>query len=172
MNTIYNIDFDKLVGLLTPTFLRKERMLAWLRIFVMPLKTLHYELMQRRDLRNSNSDLYRLAHNGQVCYLRKALNDNFDNKERRITLSDGNLYKPQYIYTEAENKPRYLGTMHLYREVDYSDTGVDFIVKVPLEVWQAQKTETGRIGEYRFYNMEALINYYKLAGKRYIIELL
>ena len=167
---MYNIDFDKLIGLLTPTILRKAEILAFLRALVTPLKRIHYDFSQKRNTRNG--DLYRLKHNGQVCYLRKMLNDNFDSGQRRIKIIDGNLFKAKYIYTEAEQKPVYLGVMHLNRNVDYAETGVDFIVKIPLEVWHAHKTETSQIGEPRFYAIEAFIDFYKLAGKRYIIELL
>ena len=61
--------------------------------------------------------------------------------------------------------------MYLRRGVDYADTGVDFIVKVPQEVWDSQKTPTSEIGRYRFFEMEALIDFYKLASKRYMIAL-
>lgn len=165
-----NIDFDRLVGLLTPTILRRAKMLAFLRILVAPLKRIHYDFLQKRNARNG--DLYRLNHNGQVCYLRKMLNDNFDPEKRRIRILDGNLFKAKYIYTEGEQKPVFLGTMYLNRNVDYADKGVDFIVKIPLEVWQLHKSETVQIGEERFYAIEAFVDYYKLAGKRYIIELL
>lgn len=166
----YHIDFDKLVGLLLPTFLRKRKMIAWLGAWVAPLKSLHYKFYQKRNA--LNGDLYRLAHNGQVCYLRKVLNDNFDNEKRRIRIIDANQYESQYIYTEGEQKPHHLGTIYLYRNADYADTGVDFIVKIPLEIWLGEKTETSQIGEYRFYKIEAFIDFYRLAGKRYIIELL
>ena len=33
----YNLNINKLTELLTPTFLRKERMLAWLRVIHFPL---------------------------------------------------------------------------------------------------------------------------------------
>ncbi|MDO5106591.1 hypothetical protein, partial [Capnocytophaga sp.] len=149
---------------------RKSKILAFLRLLITPLKRIHYDFSQKRN--NQNGDLYRLKHNGQVCYLRKVLNDNFDKEQRRIKIIDGNQFKAKYIYTEGEQKPVYLGTMYLNRDVDYAETGVDFIVKIPLEVWKRQKTETNQIGELRFYAIEALIDYYKLAGKRYIIELL
>lgn len=150
----YNLDINKLTALLTPTFLRKEKFLARLR-------ALHFPLIKVIDDFNfhRNENLYNLTHNGQVCHLRKVLNDRFDVSARRIKITDGNRYKREYIYTLGEQKPRYLGKMYLRQNTDYSDTGVDFIVLIP----------RGLI--YNEYEMKALIEFYKLASKRYKIEI-
>ena len=128
-------------------------MLAWLR-------ALHFPLIEIVDdfNCNRNQNLYKLAHNGQVCYLRKVLNDRFDIAQRRIKIIDGNKYKREYIYTDGEKKPKFLGTMYLRDDADYSDTGVDFVVLIP----------TGL--NYNDYEMRALIDFYKLASKRYKIQ--
>lgn len=149
----YNVNINKLTELLTPTFLRKEKHLAWLR-------ALHFPLIKVIDDFNlkRNENLYNLKHNGQVCYLRKGLNDRFDISQRRIKIMDGNQFKRKYIYTDSEQKPQYLGVMYLRDDADYSDTGVDFIVQVPPNL------------VYNEYEMKALINFYKLASKRYKIE--
>ena len=118
---IFNFKIEKLVILLIPSFLRKTRMVGWIRTLSAPISQLYYDFIQKRYL-----DIKKLGLNGQVCYLRKALN--------------------------------------------YSDTGVDFIVKIPLEIWEAKKIPTSEIGKYRFFEIEALIDFYKLASKRYIIE--
>ncbi len=165
-NKVYDIDVKKLSVLLLPTFLRKPKMVAWLHSLVTPLVSLHYVFMQKRA-----ADLYNLNHNGQVCYLRGALNDAFDVELRRIQITDGNRYKRQYIYTEGENKPKYLGTMYLHDDSVYGDTGVDFMVLLPFDVWNEHRTEVG-IGQFRFYKIEALVDFYRLAGKRYKIDLL
>ena len=108
---------------------------------------------------NSRRDnLYNLDHNSQKCYLRAVLNDRFDISSRRIRIEDGNKYKRQYIYTDGEQKPKFLGTMFLYDDADYSDTGVDFIVLVPSDL------------QYNTYEMQALLDFYKLASKRYKIQ--
>lgn len=162
---MYNIDFEKLIGLLTPTILRRAKMLAFLRMLVVPLKRIHYDFLQKRNARNG--DLYRLGHNGQVCYLRKMLNDNFDNKQRRIRILNGNKFRRKYIYTQGENKTIYLGTMYLRNRSDYADTGTDFIVELPKDIWQYHRMEQNSTE--RFYTIEAFIDFYKLAGKRYKI---
>lgn len=161
----YNIDFDKLVGLLLPTSLRKRKMFSWLGVLLTPLKRIHYDFLQKRN--EKNGDLYRLQHNGQVCYLRKVLNDNFDPEKRRIKIIDGNQFKRKYIYTEGEQKPVFLGKIFLRERSDYADTGVDFLVELPKEVWLYHRTQQN--GTEHFYTIEAFIDFYKLAGKRYKI---
>ena len=164
MSKVLDVDFNKLAGLLTPTFLRKPVFLSWLKVFITPIITLHDRFKKKRE-----SDLYKLSHNGQVCYLRKVLNDEFDPDLRRIEITDGNRYTPQYIYTEAEEKPKFLGTMYLRDDSVYGDTGADFLVLLPFEIWDAHKKEIS-IGNYRFYDIESIVNYYRLASKRYKID--
>ncbi|MDB0600683.1 hypothetical protein PL373_05900 [Tenacibaculum maritimum] len=164
MSKVFDINYNRLVGILTPVVLRKPKMMSWLQVLVSPITSLHYKFQMKRKL-----DLYKLEHNGQVCYLRKVLNDAFDASERRIQITDGNRFIPQYIYTEGEEKPTYLGEMYLRDESVYQDTGVDFIVLLPLGIWNAHKTQI-RIGEYRFYDIESVIDFYRLASKRYKIE--
>lgn len=148
----YKVNVDRLTELLVPTFLRKQKHLAWLRMLHFPIIKVVDDFNFRRD-----ETLYNLKHNGQVCYLRKVLNDRFDISQRRIKIIDGNQFKRKYIYTDGEQKPQYLGVMFLRDDADYEDTSVDFIVQVPLKL------------VYNDYEMKALIDFYKLAGKRYKI---
>lgn len=151
---MYNLNIDKLLVLLTPTFLRKPKLIAWLRTLAMPLNKLLDDFKVHRE-----RDLYNLAHNSQVCYLRKALNDEFDPQLRRIKIEDGRQKQRQYIYPRSANKPLYLGKIYLYQRGDYIDGGVDFVVVLPHGL------------EYDRYKLEALVNFYKLAGKRWTIEI-
>ena len=151
---MYNLNIDKLLVLLTPTFLRKPKLVAWLRTLATPLHKLLYDFQ-----RTSQDNLYNLAHNSQVCYLRKALNDEFDDEQRRIRIEDGKQKQRLYIYPRSANKPLYLGKLFLYQRGDYIDGGVDFIVVLPKDL------------TYDKYKLEALVNFYKLAGKRWTIEI-
>nr|DAO69945.1 MAG TPA: hypothetical protein [Caudoviricetes sp.] len=150
---MYNLNIDKLLVLLTPTFLRKPKLVAWLRTLSTPLYKLLYDFQ-----RASQDNLYNLAHNSQVCYLRKALNDEFDDEQRRIRIEDGKQKQRLYIYPRSANKPLYLVKIFLYQRGDYIDGGVDFIVVLPKDL------------TYDKYKLEALVNFYKLAGKRWTIE--
>lgn len=148
----WNINFQRLSVLLLPTFLRSDVMKAWVYLQLQLIENIHYDWKQFRA-----ANLYKLGHNSQKCYLRGALNDRFDTQLRRIRIDDGNSFKRQYIYTDGEQKPKYLGTMYLYDDSDYADTGVDFIVVVPMDL------------QYSTYEMIALVDFYKLASKRYKI---
>lgn len=150
---MYNLNIDKLLALLTPTFLRKPKLVGWLRTLATPLHKLLYDFHNARI-----SDLYNLTHNSQVCYLRKALNDEFDDEKRRIRIEDGKQKQRLYIYPRSANKPLFLGKFFLYQRGDYIDGGVDFIVVLPKDL------------TYDKYKLEALVNFYKLAGKRWEIN--
>ncbi len=149
----YKVNYNKLLVLLTPTFLRKDVFIQFVQKVVSPITSIYDDWFRMR-----NENLYKLAHNGQVCYLRKALNDKFDPVLRRIQIGNGNKFKRQYIYTRAEQKPKFLGTMYLYSRTDYADTGVDFIIYVPTELVNVQ-----------FYEIDALIQFYREGVKRYKI---
>lgn len=154
MSAMYNFNIDKLLVLLTPTFLRKPKLVAWLRTLAMPLNKLLDDFKGHRE-----RDLYNLTHNSQVCYLRKALNDEFDPQLRRIKIEDGTRNIRRYIYQRNINRPLYLGRMFLYLRGNYIDGGVDFVVVLPRGL------------EYDKYKLEALVNFYKLAGKRWTIRI-
>lgn len=151
---MYNLNIDKLLVLLTPTFLRKPKLVAWLRMLATPLHKLLYTFQQART-----ADLYNLAHNSQICYLRKVLNDEFDPQLRRIKIEDGHRNARRYIYQRNVNRPLYLGKVFLYQRGAYIDGGVDFVVVLPQGL------------EYDRYKLDAYVNFYKLAGKRWTIRI-
>lgn len=158
----FEVDYNKLGILLLPTFLRKPRLVGYLQSLLVPLITIH-DLWKEKRI----DDWYTLNHTGQVCYLRKVLNDRLDPDPidgRRIYIGEGTLVDRQYIYTHAETlldekKKVFLGKMFIYRRNEYRDTGVDFVVYVPQEIIN---TESDRLN--------SLIRFYKLAGKRYQIQ--
>lgn len=151
---MFNIDYNKLILWLVPTFLRKSKMIALLRVYCAPVSVLYSAFLANRQ-----NNLYKLNHNGQVFSMEKMLNDLFDNALRRVYVTDGFTKDPTYIYTEAENKPKHLGALILYNEGDYADTGVDFLVWIPAML----ATEQTKLA------MKGQIDFYKLAGKRYKI---
>ncbi|WP_286513385.1 hypothetical protein [Empedobacter falsenii] len=150
----YKINFDKLVVMLLPTYLRKPRMIAFITLFSAELTKLYNAWLVKKI-----EDEKWLYHNSQVCKLRKILNDEFDDLQRRIIITDGQLYERKYIYTLGEKKPVKLGKIYIRQASDYADTGIDFFVIVPVEINIKQNK----------YKLEALINRYRLASKRYKI---
>jgi hypothetical protein len=149
----YKIDFDRLILLLLPTFLRKQILFAYVKALMSPIASLHYKWGQMRA-----ENLKMLSYNSQRCYMRGALNDRYDPDLRRITI-DGTLNIEQdYIYTQAENLDVYLGVMYLEQEFNYVNSKVDYLVNVPREVMNTKLNE-----------IVATIEFYNLAGKQYQI---
>lgn len=70
---IFRVDFDKWVLTLLPSFLRRRVMFALCRAAIAPIRTLYGRFGKAR-----RAHLFALTHNGQVCYLRAALNEAFD----------------------------------------------------------------------------------------------
>lgn len=69
---MFEIDFKRLMALLLPTFLRKPVLFGLLRAAVNPIESLYAQFVASRK-----EHLFRLTHNGQVCYLRAGLNETF-----------------------------------------------------------------------------------------------
>jgi hypothetical protein len=150
----FSIDYSRLGVLLIPTFLRKPLAVGFVQAFLMPVSKLHYQFNQKRQ-----ADWYKLNNTGQVCYLRKVLNDALDVAQRRIYIDEGNSFPRKYIYTRTEKKPVFIGKMFIYQNSEYTNTGVDFIVYAPAEILDTQ-----------FNELNSLITFYKLASKRYKIQ--
>lgn len=150
----FEVNYNKLVWQWFPVQLRKAALVQITYCYMRPLIQRHYWWKQYRE-----SNIYKLSHNGQICYLRKALNDTFDQDLRRIYIDGtGGDATKTYIYTDAENQPKYLGTIYLRGSLEFQDTGADFIVYVPASIMATQN-----------YEVRALIDFYKLGGKRYLI---
>lgn len=149
----HKVDYDKLILLLLPTFLRKPVLFGYLKALVSPIASLHYRWSKMRD-----ENLKKLSYNCQRCYFRGALNDKFDPVLRRITFDDTLSLQQDYIYTQAENLDVYLGTMWLEQDFNYAGSTVDYLVLVPRDIMNAKLNE-----------IVALIEFYNLAGKQYQI---
>lgn len=152
----YKVDFIKLFINWLPTFIRLPGWVDMYKSLAEPLARLHDDWLVFRS-----SNLYKLSHNAQIPFFEKALNDSLDPSERRIRIIDGNRFGRLYIYTNGEQKPLFLNTAYLRPSTDFVDTGVDFIVLVPELVLQLQPAL-----------LKSLIEFYKLASKRYKIEII
>jgi hypothetical protein len=153
----YRIDYDRLAILMLPTFLRKPILVGFVQALLQPIASLHRDWLVKRT-----EDWYLLEHTGQVCRLRKVLNDNLDNVQRRITIASGSAFVQEYIWTETEAEKQWIDdTFYVYSEDEYENTGVDFVVFVPQSVIDTEP-----------FKLDYIIKFYKLAGKRYGIEVL
>jgi hypothetical protein len=155
----YKIDWDILVINLLPTFLRKPALVGYVQALISPIVSLHHNWYNWRI-----DNIYKLEHTGQVCSLRKSLNDKFDPVERRIYISSGQFFDTTYIFTEAEEQDVWLETeeeeetIWIRTEAETADTGLDFIVYVPEQIYDTQ-----------IHGLHAHIKFYKAGGKRYNI---
>ncbi|WP_281233515.1 hypothetical protein [Flavobacterium gelatinilyticum] len=155
----FNIDWNILALDNLLTMIRKPLISAFAQILLKPVNSLYYKWYNWRQ-----DNIYKLEHTGQVCSLEGSLNDKFDPLERRIYITDGQFFRPFYIYTEGENKPQYLYTegennpIYLRTESETADTGLDFIVYVPEALINTQ-----------IHELRAHVNFYKAGGKRYEI---
>ncbi len=155
----YNINYNRLGVLLLPTFLRKPNLVTFVQTLLLPIDSLYYIWYNWRI-----DNIIKIEHSGQVCYLRKILNDEFDPVQRRIRVESGNVFETTYIYTTGEGKDVLMHTENeneviwLRNESETADSGLDFIVWVPSEVHKAS-----------FFRLRAQINFYKAGGKRYNI---
>jgi hypothetical protein len=155
---IYDINYRKLVALLLPTFLRAPLTLAFLRSAAHPAAL----LKSRLDTYRADTD-YRLQHNGQVCRLRKALNDRFDPVARRIRISDADTNRQIAVIHVREVArwkivPQRPAATVLNRRGFAGAGGHDFIVGVPAECMSRRD------------EIAALTDIYKLVSKRYLIS--
>ena len=160
---MYSINWNKLVELLLPTFLRKPVIIAFLNAFKTPIERMHNEFLQKKSEWE-----YRLDHNGQVFSLEKVLNDAFDDNDpppigRRIRIFTvifqddvyiGNRNNADQVYISA---PPDEETTHIGAAPQYMEEA-DFIVHVPEDILAANEIL-----------IRNTIDIYKLAGKTYIL---
>ena len=159
-NRIYNVDFNRLVLLLTPVFWRKRKFIDFLSALIAPVINLKFDF----DIFRRQS-IYKVVHNGQVGLLEKVLNDAFDVEQRRIYIIDSVDVDPLYIYTNPEARPVYIGTQYVYDNSSFNDADFDFLVIVPISLKPSAPLDITNFEN----KMKALVNYYKLASKRYKI---
>lgn len=154
----FRIDIDRLTVLLLPTFMRTAIVYALARAMVQPLSTLQGMFASHRA-----SNLYNAGHNGQTCHLRGMLNDAFDPLLRRITIDDTERHEFMFVYHETDDKPLWAekepAAVLLVSERYATGEGVDFAATVPGDISIAARPQ-----------MVSMLNYYKLAGKRYTIR--
>jgi hypothetical protein len=166
--SIYNIDWVVLRRQLLPVRLRDSggvlRLLRmkWLAVLTKPVELRYIDFMAFRT-----STLYKLAHNGQVCYLEAVANDAFDAVDRTIYITDGEFESALVIYLQAELQPKpiYLAIENMpeavYTAAEIYGDGMDFIVHVPNAVAVSAGYDEDRLRQ--------LINDYKLDGMRFSI---
>ena len=170
MSSIYDIDYTAsgLPNTLLPVRRRQPMIVAFLVGLVSPVAYVQGLLQAFRT-----QTLYVLSHGPQVCHIQGALNDVFDNTERRIYISDGPNNLPNYWYQDDELKPDYLAQDSEVGSTDYASPeywytdgetdagGANFIVNVPTVV-------AGEAG-YDVNYLIAIVNSLKLPNKSFTV---
>lgn len=153
---IFRVEFDKWVLSLLPTLLRKKVMYALCRAAVAPIRSLYEQFVAKREAHN-----YALHHNGQVCYLRAALNDAFGLKSgfEIVDYDDG---RGEWLFAKSEDLNDQLYAVDeqlkdegypvpiLYDEVRLNQPRNTFIVQVPAAVYSTSLDKVkGIVERYR-----------------------
>ena len=146
----YEVNIKRFALLLLPTFWRKPLLATLAYAMVSPLGYLHTRfVLFRRDT------VYRLTHNGQVCYLRAVLNDQFDPIERRITLHKREEEQAFLLPTRDTGR-----AFIINRRGFGGINGFDFWVNIPISLYDTVDAS----------RLRAIVGTYKLASKRFSIN--
>ncbi len=153
---MFDIDFNNVVVWLTHRRVLTVFNVAWLKALVSPIVDLYNEFKSYRE-----DILYKLSHNSQVCYIEAVLNDAFDVVERRIYISDAGGEVVTLINRDTDGNSLIInddanGGIIIHNDSAYFGGSYDFIVNIPYQFTDAE-----------IYRLKALVDYYKLAGKRY-----
>lgn len=154
------INWNKFISDWLPVRLRTDSVLAMFSTLINGAVYVYDQLtIYDADVR------YKLAHTSQVCSIEGVLNDTFDPIERRIYLQDagGSIVtilnrdtdEPPYIVLD---KDAYTALV-IHKDSSYDGGTYDFVVVTPYTLTEADK-----------YRLKAMVNFYKLAGKRYDIN--
>lgn len=150
------INFKKLVSMLVPQKLRTA-LVPYLEAIVFQIHVLYVTFLGKVQ-----SYLYRMNHNGQVWSLVKLLNDRFDITQS-IYIIDAEKGIKNYIFKGSENMVTWIDTELYIIGTESMEYSYDFIIVVPHTnlIWQSRALMNQFV---------TVVNYYKLAGKRYRIQ--
>lgn len=159
-DNIYEVNWNKLALWLTPSFLRNQRLLAFVYAALVPVNALY-----NRFSLHKNYLAYWTEIDSQIWRMEKALNDKYDIAERRIKIEDSTERLATPFYKPEENKQVVLttttegGAIVLYTKNETDIFTNDFIVKVPVFV------------AFNATEMRAFIDTFKTPSKTYSISI-
>ncbi|NNV54518.1 ribosomal mL41 family protein [Limnovirga soli] len=157
---IYIINWDKLATWLVPVDLRQNKLLAFVKALVSPVKDLY-----NRFIDYKNEVDYTISITPQVVHLQRGLNDRFDIADRRIRILPATEYNAILLALAEENKPKLLGTkaeavqMKLPLKSETLAYAYDFVIEVPTAI------------VFNIDEMKAFVNKYKMESKNYNIKI-
>ena len=129
---IFIVNWQKLVSLLMPTFLRQPVLSIFVKSFVQAISNLHTTFLAYKSYTE-----YWLEIDAQVWRIEKALNDRYDTALRRIRIKDAFGVVNTPLYQKAENKQLRLyqrseSETLLYTMGETAIFVVDFVVELPI----------------------------------------
>ncbi|CAN5437591.1 hypothetical protein BH09BAC1_BH09BAC1_05080 [soil metagenome] len=171
---MFNLDFVLLSKWMLPARRRKAKLIAWLTAGMKAVAELYFAFLLFRA-----ATLYKLSFTGQIIYLEKLLNDQFNNGYPAYTnglptgiyISDPSTFIfPTYLWHKIEQRPKlYLyhksegkPPAYLYHRAELNSQ-YDFIVNVPFQLGNVV-TDLVLLAR-----IKAWINIYRIAGNRYKI---
>jgi hypothetical protein len=162
-SNVYILDFERLIKLALPTFLRQVKRLAYLNAVLTPIKNHYNAFVLYKD-----DAIYRVSHNGSIVLLQKVLNDKFDAVERRIYIKNVERIDGLRLYPEASSREVgvYSPAKKALRPAFNNSDGSDFIIHIPIEYQYANEVLLNKF----LIKLRAQVDYYKLYAKKYKIE--
>lgn len=158
----YGLNIKRLALLLLPTFWRKPIFATLAYAMVSPLAHLYTRFVLFR-----RATIYRLDHNGQVCYLRAVLNDQFDPIARRITITEEAAEAGALMLRKREEEQALLlprretGRAFIINRRGFGGVnGYDFWVNIPIALY----------GTVDVSRLRAIVGTYKLASRRFSVN--
>jgi hypothetical protein len=168
---MFEIDLKRFVLQLLPSFYRQPLIFGLLRAAIVGLQEVYNQFSEARA-----AHIYRLSHNGQVCYLRAVLNDAYqsptgvkfdiltverDGEWLYAITEDGShitLAAPEDSFDDnGKYQDDSTAVPVLTSEEKLTAQQNDFVVTVPSDLYQSNLTE-----------IAALVDKYKLISKRAI----
>ena len=160
--SFYNINIDSIIEKMLPTQKRDVWHIDWLLSAIKGVKTVYDDFLIYRD-----ATLLTLSYNSQKLLFNKAINDSCDSTLKRIFIDNAaDDLEDSYCYdlTEGQDdayaykltEETFLGR-YTYQLIEYNFP-IDFTVWIPIIL----TTSTDKV--------KTIVNFYKLAGKRYKIS--
>lgn len=158
---IFKIEYNRLIALLLPMSLRRPLIFGLLRAGVGQVEAVYNKFTAARK-----GHIFRLTHNGQVCYLRAMLNEHFGAGFEIENVKEGGEWL--YTYAEKDRVPKEeegrvpvaadendeAAVPAVYSEYDLNAAQNTFRVLVPQRFWA------------RLPEIEEMVDKYKLVTKR------
>lgn len=155
-----------------PTFLRRRRIFAFCRALCSPLYC-GVEGLYNRFLQKRGDHIFSLSHNGQVCYIRAALNYAFG-LSKGFEIDDADSYQGEWVFAKDASMTQQLTAVDEHRnpELAGEETSPDypmpllsdeakltmahnsFIVRVPSNIYTTQLDK-----------VKAIVDRYRLPSK-------